>query len=317
MSANGRLLPKLILIAGLTGCRAEPPPQGVDDALPPELGDAGTVQGRFYERAVVFTTSVGDSTLIVPWLFSARTKPGAVARTARAWLARGGEWEPFFEETWETPPTRVPWRLHPRGPLRLVVGEGEAMEALLFEEGRRRLDVEIGATRTVWNGSQGETFTVADGAAVLSEQRLPGLVLDFARAHRGEAPPPGDWMFLISGDSVQVVLSGKDEPTADGGTLEGWARLQEESEIPWRDIAVSWAETRAFEEARREVPVRWSLATGDAEMSAELEVKTAHIEAGEGEGPLLPVDALLEVEGSLRIGEATYPVRGLVRHGQR
>ena len=312
-----RLLPTLILVAGLTGCLAEPPPQGVDDASPPELGDAGNLQGRVYERAVVFTTSVGDSTLIVPWLFSARTKPGGVDRTARAWLARGGEWEPFFEENWETPPTRVPWRLHPRGLLRLVVGEGEALEALLFEEGRRRLEVEIGGTRTEWNGSQGETFTVADGAAVLSEQRLPGLVLDFARVHQAEAPPPGDWMFLISGDSVQVVLSGKDEPTAGEGTLEGWARLQDSSEISWWDVTASWAETRAFEEARRDVPVRWTLSTDDGEMSADLEVETAHIEAGEGEGPLLPVDALLEVAGSLRIGTATYPVRGLVRHGQR
>ena len=222
MSAMRHPLATVILMAGLTGCRAEPPPQGVDDASPPELGADGNLQGQVYERAVVFTTSVGDSTLIVPWLFGARTRPGGVTRTARAWLARGGEWEPFFQESWETPPTRVPWRLHPRGGLRLVVGEGEALEALLFEEGRRRLEVEIGGTRAEWNGSQGETFTVADGAAVLSEQRLPGLVLDFARAHRGESPPPGDWMFLISGDSLQVVLSGKDEPSAAGGTLEGW-----------------------------------------------------------------------------------------------
>jgi hypothetical protein len=199
----------------------------------------------------------------------------------------------------------------------LVVGEGEALEALLFEEGSRRLEVEIGGTRAEWNGSQGETFTVTDGAAVLSERRLPGLVLDFARAHRGESPPPGDWMFLISGDSVQAVLSGKDAPSASGGTLEGWARLQDSSEISWRDVAVSWAETRAFEEARREVPVRWSMASGDGEMSADLEVKTAHIEAGAGDGPLLPVDALLEVAGNLRIGDDAYPVRGLVRHGQR
>ena len=317
MSTLRRFLPTLTLMAGLTGCGPEPPPQGVDDASPPELGAAGNLQGRVYERAVVFTTSVADSTLIVPWLFSARTKPGGVARTARAWLARGGEWEPFLQESWETPPTRVPWRLHPHGLLRLVVGEGEALEALLFEEGRRRLEVEIGRARAEWNGSQGETFTVADGAAVLSEQRLPGLVLDFSRAHQGESPLPGDWMFLISGDSVQVVLSGKDEPSAAGGTLEGWVRLQDSSEIPWRDVTVSWTETRAFEEARREVPVRWSLATGDGEMSADLEVKTAHIEAGEGEGPLLPVDALLEVAGDLRIGDASYAVRGLVRHGQR
>ena len=316
MSAMRRFLPTLILMAGLTACRTEALPQGTDDAAPLEPGAAGNLQGQVYERAVVFITSVGDSTLIVPWQFSASTRPGGVARTARAWLARGGEWEPFLQESWETPPTRVPWRLHPRGRLRLVVGEGEALEALLFEEGSRRLEVEIGSTRTEWSGSQGETFTIADGAAVLSERRLPGIVLDLAQAHRGESPPADDWMFLISGDSVQVVLSGTDELAAAVGTLEGWARLQDSREMLWRDVSFSWTETRAFEEARREVPVRWSLATGDGEMSADLEVKTAHIEAGKGEGPLLPVDALLEVAGNLRIGETAFPVWGLVRHGQ-
>jgi hypothetical protein len=82
-------------------------------------------------------------------------------------------------------------------------------------------------------------------------------------------------------------------------------------------MEVTWTETRAFEKARREVPARWMLAAGNGEMSANLEMKTAHIEAGEGEGPLLPVDALFEVAGEVRIGQATYPLRGLVRHVQR
>ena len=312
-----RLLPALALVAGLIACSADAPPEGAGSASAPDPGSAGNLQGRVFERAVVFLTSAGDSTLIVPWLFSARTKPGGVDRTARAWLARGGEWEPFLLESWETSPTRVPWRLHPRGKLRLVVGEGEALEALLFEEGARRLEVQIGGTRAQWSGSQGETFLVEDGAAILAERRLPGLVLDLARVHRGESPPPGDWMFLTSGDSVQVVLSGTDASAAGAGTFEGWARLQDSREIPWRDVSVSWVETRAFERARREVPVRWSLAAGSGEMDAELEVQTAHIEAGEGAGPLLPVDAFFEVAGNLRIAESAYPVRGLVRHVQR
>ena len=80
---------------------------------------------------------------------------------------------------------------------------------------------------------------------------------------------------------------------------------------------MDWSETRAFERARREVPVRWRFAGGGGEMAAELVAGAAHIEAGEGEGPLLPVDALFEVSGTVRIADATYPVRGLVRHQQR
>ena len=317
MTPGRRLLVGLGLAAALSACRAEAPQASAGTDSTAQTGAAGAVPGRVYERAVVFLTSVGDSTLIVPWLFNARTKPGGVDRLARAWLARGGAWEGFFDESWETPPTRVPWRLHPRGRLRLVVGEGESLEALLFEEGPRRLEVQIGATRAEWSGSQGETFLVADGAAVLSERRLPGLVLDLARTHRGESPGPGDWMFLTSGDSVQLVLSGTDAPVGGTAPYEGWARLPDGSELPWRDIAVTWAETRAFEKARREVPVRWTVSGGNGEMSADLEVRTAHIEAGEGEGPLLPVDALFEVSGDLRIGTHRYPLRGLVRHVQR
>jgi hypothetical protein len=196
-----------------------------------------------------------------------------------------------------------------------VVGYGETLEGLVFAEGPRRLEVAIGEPRAEWSGSLGETFLIADGAAVLAEQRVPGLVLDLARAHRGETPPPGDWMFLISGDSVQMVLTGTESPAADGSSgYEAWGRFPDDSEIPWRDVNVSWAETRAFERARREVPVRWQVRSG--EMEVELVQQSANLEAGAGEGPLLPVDALFEVAGTLRMGEVLYPVRGLVRHVQ-
>ena len=315
--ARRSFLRAAVLLAGFTACTPEPPPAGVEGEAAPQAGGVGSLQGRVFERAVVFLTSAGDSTLIVPWLFTARTRPGGVDRVARGWLARGGAWEPFFHESWQTPPTRVPWRLQPRKQFRLVVGAGETLEALVFEEGPRRLEVELGATRAEWTGLQGETFLVVEGAAVLSERRLPGLVLDLGRAHRGETPPAGDWMFLTSGDSVQIVLSGTDATGSGVGTFEGWGRLPDEREIPWRDITVSWAETRSFEKARREVPVRWSLAAGIDEMSADLVQNTAYIEAGPGEGPLLPVDALFEVAGTLQVGDAVYPVRGLVRHVQR
>jgi hypothetical protein len=307
----------LTLVAVLATCSPEAPPEQPGAAAPVQ-GLPGDAPGRVFERGVVFIGSAGDSTLTVPWLFTAYTRPGGVDRRARAWLARGGTWEPFVDESWATAPTRVPWRLHPHARLRLVVGEGERLEGLMFAEGSRRLEVAIGATRADWTGSQGETFLVADGGTVLAQQRIPGLVLDLARAHRGETPAPGDWMFLISGDSVQMVLTGNEAPGADGAdSYEGWGRFPDKSERPWRDVNVSWVETRAFERARRDVPVRWRVRSGDGEMQVELTQQSANIEAGAGAGPLLPVEAFFEVTGTMRVGEATYPVRGLVRHVQR
>ena len=308
----------LALAATVLTCRAEAPADRAPGTATREASPPLDAPGRVVERGVVFLGSVGDSSLTVLWLFTAHTRPDGVDRRARAWLARGGAWESFLEERWETARTRVPWRVHPHGRLRLVIGDGETLEALVFSEGPRRLEVAIGGPRAEWNGSQGETFLVADGAAVLAEQRIPGLVLDFARARRGETPPPGDWMFLTSGDSVQMVLTGIESPAGrESSGYEGWGRLQDESEIPWRDVTVAWVERRAFERARRDVPVTWRVTSADGEMSAELAVQTANLEAGAGQGPQLPVDALFEVAGTLRVGEGVYPVRGLVRHVQQ
>ena len=113
MASPRTLIGGALLIAGLASCAREAPADGTAGSAPPETRAAGAVRGQLFERAVVFVGAVGDSTLIVPWLFTSRTKPGGVERTARAWLERGGEWEPFFQESWETEPTRIPWRLHP------------------------------------------------------------------------------------------------------------------------------------------------------------------------------------------------------------
>jgi hypothetical protein len=307
----------ILLLAALGSCTPEAPADGTAGAPPEEAGAAGPLQGQgnLFERSVVFVGTVEDSTLIVPWLFTSRTRPGGVERSARAWLERGGVWEPFFEESWETEPTRVPRRLHPRGALRLVMAQGEALEAVVFEGGPRRLELDMGAELGRWGGSQGETYSITEGAAVLADRRVPGVVLDFSRQRRGESTAAGDWMFLTSGDSVQVVLASRD--AASAAAFEGWARITDQPELPWGDVTVSWVERRAFDPARREIPVRWSFAAGGGDMAGDLEAKAMHIEAGEGEGPLLPVDALFEVSGTLRLGEADYPLRGLVRHVQR
>jgi hypothetical protein len=303
------------LTAALASCTPEAPADGAEGSAPEEARVAGTVAGQLFERSVVFVGTVGDSTLIVPWLFTARTRPGGVERSARAWLERGGQWEPFFEESWQTEPTRVPRRLHPRGALRLVMAQGEALEAVVFEGGPRRLEVSVGTALAGWSGTHQETYVVAEGAALLADRRVPGLVLDFERPPRGDAQPAGDWMFLTSGDSLVVVLAGMD--LGGSGPFEGWGRIAGQPEIGWPDVTVSWVETRQFDRARREVPVRWSFAAGGGDMAGDLEARATHIEAHEGEGPLLPLEALFEVVGTLRLGESDYPVRGLVRHVQR
>jgi hypothetical protein len=137
-----------------------------------------------------------------------------------------------------------------------------------------------------------------------------------SRANPVREPPGGDWGFLVSGDSLQVVLNAS-EYSAPGaeGAFRVWARL-DLNELQWPDATLTWGETRAFERARREVPVALSLTSFNGQMRAELSVLNAEVRAGAGEGPQLPVDALFEIAGTLRIGTAAYPVRGFLRHLQ-
>jgi predicted small lipoprotein YifL len=311
-------LPLLLLVLlSLAGCSREPPeeaPPGRLVAAPPDSSQE--FQGREYERNIVFLTARSDSALLVPWLLRARTLPGGVHRQARGFLARGEEWEPFLSETWETPPTRTPWRLLPRGRMRLVVGENDGLERLVFEEGPRQLEVALGAALAEWTGPRGEVFRLMNGSLVLSSAPVPGFVLDMSRARRARDPEGGDWGVLLSGDSLQVVLHAPEAmavPTP--GTFRGWARLHGQ-ELEWPDLRVTWGEMRAFQRARRDVPVEWIATSADGDVMAELQVRTAQIEAAPGEGPQLPVEAIFEVEGAVRIGESSYPVRGLLRHFQ-
>ena len=257
----------------------------------------------------------GDSAFIVPWSFLARTSPGAVERETRVWLARNGEWDAFFHAEWQTPPNRAPWRVLPHEGVRVVVGSGDALDRLVYREGGRELEVLPGDTRAEWSSQAGEAIRVQEASVVLGNRTITGELLDIALAQRTSDPPFGDWVFLVSGDSLQIFLNGPPLSEQPDTVFQGWGKVDAE-DLDWPEITVASAESRAFERARRNVPVAWELGSDSSAVTGVLEVRTAHLEAGEGPGPLLPVSALFEVIGSFQIGEALYPVRGLFRHRQ-
>ncbi len=308
----------LLLLAVATACtpsRDAPPqtPPQSEEPSPPTRN----FHGRSYERNLVFLTGQGDSTLLVPWFFTARTRAGGVDRRVRGWLARSGEWDPFMEDSWEGPPTQVPWRILPRGPTRLIVGLDDALERVVFQEGPRQLEVILGNLLAEWTGSRAQTFRIQEGATRLSDRRVEGFILDMSRAWTAEDEPPGDWGFLISGDSVQIVLEDAG-PTGDpqGGSFSFWTRL-DFTDRRWDRVRLEWSEQRPFEPARRDVPISWEVRHPRREVSGSLTTSAPFLEAGEGEGPVLPVDALFQVAGTLTLDGRAFPVRGLIRHVQR
>ncbi len=301
-----------LLVASLTACEeAEPPPRQASP-LPADTTGERSFRGRLYERNFVFTTVGRDTAFVVPWFFRTRTLPGTVERGVRGWLARGTAWEAVYTRAWQTEPTRAPWRILPHESLGLVVGEGDAVEALVFHEGPRALELELGELLMEWTRGGEEVYRLVDGTLLLGEERVPGLILDMARTASADAGLPGDWAFLVSGDSLQVVLEAE-SPAAveESGEYRGWARLDfRDLRLP--EITVDWAEVRSFPPARREIPASWTLTSPD--LQGVLEVTSTQAEAREGPGPLLPVDALFGVSGTLTLEGGDYPVRGIVRH---
>ena len=273
-------------------------------------------QARSYERFITFLTFQEDSTLLVPFSFSAQTEPDGVHRETKGWLARGGTWDPFLGQEWAGPPNTAPWRIHPHGPLRLVVGEEDALETLFFQGTGRDLELRLGELLVEWNGQRAQSFRVHRGTVVLSDQTLEGYILDMSRAWATEEYPSGDWGILLSGDSLQLVLedqSGVGGP--DGGSFSVWARVSF-LDRRWTGIQATWSETRSYEPARRDVPVNWEIRSAEGDFEGSLSTLDPFLEAGEGEGPMLPVEALFPVSGTLTFGGGSYPVRGLIRHIQ-
>jgi hypothetical protein len=316
MPTMNRSFTLAMLLPLAAGCVGESAPAGA--AASGAAADSAAVpfRGEIYEREIVFVSSGGDSAFVTPWFFRAQTTPTGVEREARALLARGGAWDPFHQERWTTPATRSPWRILPRRPLRLVVAEDDVLESLVFQEGSREMELMFGATLTEWVGARGELFRLQNGAVLLANQRLDGVLIDIGRARRSSDPSPGDWAFLVSDSGFQLFL---EDPggvrSSEGGRYRAWTRLGLR-EVQWPMLSVEWVETRAFDRARRDVPMGWHFSSRDQELRGDLTVRAAHLAVGEGSGPVLPVDALYEVSGTVHMAGTSHRVRGLFRHVQ-
>jgi hypothetical protein len=243
-------------------------------------------------------------------------RPDSVVHEANGWLGRRGTWDAFYAERWTTPPTRAPSRILPHGSLKLLVQQDDVIDGIIFGDGARRLELALGSVRSTWGGPRGESIELVDGVAFVADQRVEGTIVQMARASADGSPPGGDWALLV-GDSMQLVLAADAE---HGGETEPVYRAyanDRRQERVWTEVHVSWAATEAFPPARRDVPVEWRVVSEDGSLSGELTRRSSDIHAGTGPGPLLPVRALYEVEGTFRLAGRPQAVRGLLVHERR
>jgi len=297
-----------------------------EDAPPaPSPEGAAPVVGAEHLRALTFVSLASDSITILPWSFRATITDEGTLRHRSASLGRGGTWEPLLADTLVTPLSRFPWRILPGGPVRLVVGPGDAVLSLLFDAPPRTVELVPGEFLAEWAPDAGSVWRIHRGQVVLPSGAVQGLLLDMNRS-RGPGSSPGlDWMFLHDGAGTQVLL--REPPGAadrEAGTWVGWSRVAFQ-ERDWSEVRVRWSEVRPLERARRDVPAAWTLemtrpGTGAGSPSppfqGELRVVRSYLAVEDGPGPILPVDGFLEVEGEIRVLGERLPVRGIVRHRQ-
>ena len=309
----GRLFLALLILIGACADTETRTERGSGSAA----GEPGATEpdpATRYERDIVLMTLGADSAIVVPWSFHARADAAGVQREVSGWISRGEAWESFHADRWTTGPTRAPFRIHPRGPLDLIVGNEDALEAVVYQEGARELETVLETPLTDWRSPTGSTFRIYRGALYMASQRLDARVLDVSRSYRvGGDEPPGDWMYLQSGPELSFVF----EQPVEGDTIYGgWALLDAEEDRRWTRIRVGWSERRAYEEARRDIPNAWSIEAPGGGLRGSLRNVAASLQVGEADGPLLPVTGLFRVRGELVLEGDTVVVRGIVRHTQ-
>ena len=291
---------------GAGGASAGPAPGG---------GAAATetvVPGTTYERTIVFLETAGDSVQFAPWDFQNRVETDGVHRSVRGWLGRGGMWGLFIEDEWTSGPTRSPWRIVPRGPVRLVVGLEDELEEIYYREGPRDLSLRLGGTLAEWSGQRGATYRLLEGALRLAGVETEGLVLDAFAVRSGDTGGSAELGLLAGSDGLQLVLADAGAP----GRYRAWAR-RDTLELFWPEVEVTWEETRGVERARRGVPVLWRIDSADGMISGAFEALSSHVQTLGGGGAILPVLVVYEVAGQIRVGEAEEAVKGFLRHYQR
>ena len=285
---------------------------GASRAVEAETEGSATAPGTLYQRSVVFVDVSTETTMFVPWDFENLTEADGVRRTLRGWLGRGGKWSHFADEQWVTPPTRTPWRILPRGAVRMVMGLDDVLREIYYQEGIADLSVQPGDVIAEWSGQRGDTYRLLAGSASLSGVEYAGLVVDVYIPRANASGQPSEWGLLIGDGPLYLLLADLD-PT---GPSRAWG-LQDSEEMSWPTVTLAWGETRTFERARRDIPVLWRFRSDDGELAGEVESVSAHLQAIDAEGPILPVLGVYEVAGWVTIGETRVAVKGFLRHFQR
>jgi hypothetical protein len=305
------------MLLPLTACGGAADPLG--DANGP-LTAPEAVAGVRYYRELVFVGSRGDEPLVVPFSFGAAEAGSGLERTARGWLARGATWDRFLDDAFTTSAAGGVWRLVPHANLRVAAGGPAEIEALWFQEGERRLRLELEAPTSNWNQGGDARFRLVRARLLLGPETVRGSVLEKLRVERplDDGWPPGqdfDGLFLTSGDSIQLVLAESVGGEA-AATSYAWARLPA-GERAWSNAEIRWLDMRPYQEARRDLPRRWTFRIPAADIEGELEAAGYDVVLGPERAGRRAVEVRYTVRGWVYIQGEQAEIVGMIRHTQQ
>ena len=301
------------------GCDSGSPDAAATDTVDPSTGPASVestpeaASPTTYQRTVVFVDTERDTTVFVSWDFENLTLADSTRRTLRGWVGRGAQWILLADEAWATAPSRrAPWRIVPRGPTRMIVGQDDVLREIYYQAGVRDVSVRIGDAIIEWIDSRGGRYRLLDGVVRLGGDERSGWVMDVSGARTGSSSGSSEWALLVGNDELKLLLS-----DADGsGQYRAWARIGLEERF-WPSVSVTWDETRSFERARRDIPVLWRFRSSDGSLRGEFQSVSAHHLTLDAASPILPVLGVYEVDGTVSTDDSRVAVKGFLRHQQR
>lgn len=273
-----------------------------------------------YSRDFVFVAPSNDGPLVVPFEFSARNRGDMLERGVRAWLARGSVWDRFLDDNMTTTSAGGVWRPIPTTDLRLTVGGPATIESLHFQRGDRQLRLELDSPLSEWQQRDETRFRLLRGRVIIGTEVASGPVLELLRSENiledGWAPGQDfDAVFLSTGDTIQMVIV---ETLSGDGEGDGYAWIRTPSgERTWDDGELRWLEIRAYDEARRDIPIRWTFRVPGADVTGELTAQGYDAILGPERGGRRAIEIRYSVSGSIEVGGVRRNVVGAIRHTQQ
>ncbi|HEX7051588.1 MAG TPA: hypothetical protein VF188_15380 [Longimicrobiales bacterium] len=196
-----------------------------------------------YDRQLVFVSDSARPPVAAVFHFTAAGGADSVPRTARAWLERDSAWTPVLGMTWTGAPMREPWRLVPHGSLRLVVGDGDELEALVYRapDGFRLRPSPIIAD---WSPTATARFRLREAEFLLPGDRFAGMLLDIQTLTVEPDSGALNEAFLTDGNELHLVIATPEASAESSPAVRAWLRLRGGEET-WDAVSLARDSARA------------------------------------------------------------------------